>query len=108
MAVGAVLAVELLAAAEILPGDGAAIRAWRKARRGQAAGAPYVYAGVAIIKPELFADTPEGPFSLNLLFDRCIASGTLFGHLLDGRWLHVGTPEAIPLAEQAYAAHQSG
>lgn len=80
--------------------------AGRLARRGQAASAPYVYAGVAIIKPELFADTPEGPFSLNLLFDRCIAAGTLFGHLLDGRWLHVGTPEAIPLAEQAYAAHQ--
>lgn len=82
--------------------------AGRLARRGKAASAPLVYAGVAIIKPELFADTPDGPFSLNLLFDRCIARGTLFGHLLDGRWLHVGTPEAIPLAEQAYAAHQAG
>ncbi|RXT51299.1 mannose-1-phosphate guanylyltransferase [Bosea sp. Tri-44] len=81
--------------------------AGRLTRRGKAAAAPHVYAGVAIIKPELFADTPEGPFSLNLLFDRCIAKGTLFGHPLDGRWLHVGTPEAIPLAEQAYAAHQA-
>jgi N-acetyl-alpha-D-muramate 1-phosphate uridylyltransferase len=82
--------------------------AGRLVRRGQAASAPYVYAGVAIIKPELFTGTPEGPFSLNLLFDRCIAGGTLFGHLLDGRWLHVGTPEAIGPAEQAYAAHQGG
>ena len=82
--------------------------AGRLARRGPAASAPYVYAGVAIIKPELFAETPEGPVSLNLLFDRCIAAGTLFGHRLEGRWLHVGTPEAIALAEDAYAAHQAG
>lgn len=80
--------------------------AGRLARRGQAATAPFVYAGVAILKPGLFADTPEGPFSLNLLFDRAIAAGRLFGHELDGRWLHVGTPEAIPLAEAAYAEHQ--
>ena len=39
-------------------------------RRGSAASAPYVYAGVAIMKPSLFSDTPEGAFSLNLLFDR--------------------------------------
>lgn len=78
----------------------------RLTRRGKAESAPLVYAGVAILKPALFADTPEGPFSLNLLFDRAIARGRLFGHALDGRWLHVGTPEAIPLAEAAYAAHQ--
>lgn len=79
----------------------------RLTRRGKATGAPFVYAGVAIIKPELFADTPEGSFSFNLLFDRAITAGRLFGHELDGRWLHVGTPEAIPLAEVAYAAHRA-
>lgn len=76
----------------------------RLTRRGGAASAPYVYAGVAIIKPALFADTPDGAFSLNLLFDRAIAMGTLFGHVLRGQWLHVGTPEAIAPAEAAYAA----
>ncbi len=79
----------------------------RLARRGPAAGAPYVYAGVAIIKPALFDETPDGPFSLNLLFDRTIASGTLFGLVLEGQWLHVGTPEAIAPAEAAYAAAQA-
>lgn len=73
-------------------------------RRGGAASAPYVYAGVAIMKPSLFADTPEGPFSLNLLFDRTIAAGRLHGLVLDGQWLHVGTPEAIAPAEAAFAA----
>ncbi len=73
-------------------------------RRGSADSAPYVYAGVAIMKPELFADTPEGAFSLNLLFDRAIAAGRLHGLVLEGRWLHVGTPEAIAPAEAAFAA----
>lgn len=76
----------------------------RLARRGSAASAPWVYAGVAILKSELFADTPDGPFSLNLLFDRAIARGRLFGERLDGRWLHVGTPDAIAPAEAAFAA----
>lgn len=76
----------------------------RLSRRGAAASAPWVYAGVAILKPELFAETPEGPFSLNLLFDRAIARGRLFGERLDGRWLHVGTPEAIAPAQAAFAA----
>ncbi|UZF91970.1 nucleotidyltransferase family protein [Bosea sp. NBC_00550] len=75
----------------------------RLARRGSAASAPWVYAGVAILKTELFADTPDGPFSLNLLFDRAIARGRLFGERLEGRWLHVGTPDAIAPAEAAFA-----
>jgi len=61
--------------------------------------APFIYAGVAIIKPELFADMPEGAFSLTRLFRQVQAQGRLFGLRLDGSWLHVGTPEAIGLAE---------
>jgi MurNAc alpha-1-phosphate uridylyltransferase len=79
----------------------------RLTRRGAAARAPYVYAGVAIIEPALFADTPEGPFSLNLLFDRAIAAGRLHGLVLQGQWLHVGTPEAIAPAEAAFTAAQA-
>ncbi|MCP8938823.1 nucleotidyltransferase family protein [Alsobacter sp. SYSU M60028] len=62
--------------------------------------APFVYAGVIIVRPEFFADTPEGPFSLNLLFDRAAASGRLHGLRLDGFWLHVGTPASIAEAER--------
>lgn len=79
----------------------------RLTRRGTATSAPHVYAGVAILKPELFADTPEGPFSLNLLFDRAIAAGRLHGIVLEGQWLHVGTPQAIAPAEAAFAAAQA-
>jgi len=61
---------------------------------------PFLYTGVAILRPELFADTPE-IFSLNRLFDRAIARGRLFGLRLDGLFMHVGTPEAVAEAELA-------
>ena len=46
----------------------------------------------------------DGAFSMNLLWDRAIAAGRLFGVEHTGRWLHVGTPEAIGLAEAALGA----
>jgi MurNAc alpha-1-phosphate uridylyltransferase len=38
---------------------------------------------------------------MNLLWNRAIAERRLFGLEHLGRWLHVGTPESIPLAEHA-------
>lgn len=76
----------------------------RLERRGERNIAPFAYAGAAILHPRLFADTPEGPFSLNLLFDRAIRDGRLFGVRLDGVWISVETPAAITLAEHAIAA----
>ena len=64
-------------------------------RRPERIVSPFVYAGVAIMKPELFDKTPEGPFSLNVIFDRAIEARRLFGLRLDGEWLHVGTPDAV-------------
>ena len=81
--------------------------AGRLARRAPGEGAPFVYAGVGIFRRESFADTPDGAFSLNLIFDRAIAAGRLFGLVLDGEWLHVGTPEAIPAAEARLAARRA-
>lgn len=88
-------------------GDFVRDEAGRLTRRGAAASAPFIYAGVAILKPDLFEATPEGPFSLNLLFDRAIAAGRLYGQVLEGQWLHVGTPDAIAPAEAAFAAAQA-
>jgi MurNAc alpha-1-phosphate uridylyltransferase len=65
--------------------------------------APFVYAGAAVIAPTLFADTPDGAFSLNLLFDRAAATDRLHGLRLDGLWMHVGTPDAVAAAERCYA-----
>jgi N-acetyl-alpha-D-muramate 1-phosphate uridylyltransferase len=62
--------------------------------------APFAYCGVMVMHASLFAGTPE-KFSLNLLFDRAISAGRLFGLRLDGFFLHVGTPEAVTEAEEA-------
>jgi MurNAc alpha-1-phosphate uridylyltransferase len=72
-------------------------------RRGEAAAAPYVFAGLQVIHARLFADAPEGPFSLNILYDKANAAGRLFGLVHDGDWFHVGTPEALADAEAALA-----
>jgi MurNAc alpha-1-phosphate uridylyltransferase len=78
----------------------------RLARREAGGSAPYVYAGVGMMKASLFTDgdpLPQGPFSLNVVFDRAIAAGRLYGLELDGEWLHVGTPAAIRAAEERIA-----
>lgn len=85
------------------PGDFAMDPLGRLARRGERRIAPFAYAGVAILSPDLFADTPDGPFSLNLLFDRAEAAGRLHGVRLDGTWLHVGDPRAHAEAEERLA-----
>jgi len=72
----------------------------RLSRRPERFVSPFVYAGVAIMKSEPFHDTPDGPFSLNVIFDRIIEARRFFGLRLDGEWLHVGTPDAIVDAEQ--------
>ena len=64
-------------------------------------GAPVVYAGAIAMMPALLDDAPDDAFNLNIYFDRAIASGRLFGLMLDGHWITVGTPEAIDEAEAA-------
>lgn len=69
------------------------------ARRQERQEAPFVYAGVSIAHPRLFEGAPEGPFSLNRLWDRAINARRLYGLRLDGIWMHIGTPEALAEAE---------
>lgn len=69
-------------------------------RRKEREVTPFVYAGVAILKPALFQDAPEGSFSLNKQFDMALANDRLYGLRLDGHWLHVGTPDGLREAEE--------
>lgn len=73
-------------------------------RRKEREVVPFVYAGVAILSPAIFADAPSGEFALTKLFDRAGEQGRLFGLRLDGLWMHVGTPDAVRAAEQAFLA----
>ena len=71
-------------------------------RRGEGEVVPFAFAGVSLCDERLFKDAPEGRFSLNLLWDRALAKGKLFGMRMDGRWMHVGTPEALAEAETLF------
>jgi MurNAc alpha-1-phosphate uridylyltransferase len=63
-----------------------------------------VYIGAHLVHPRLFAAAPQGRFSMNLLWDRAIAAGRLFGLVHDGTWIHVGSPPAIAAAEKTLGA----
>lgn len=74
--------------------------ALRKRREHQVV--PFVYAGAAIMSPSLFTGAPAGEFSLTKMFDRANEQERLFGLRLDGVWMHVGTPDAVQAAEEAF------
>jgi MurNAc alpha-1-phosphate uridylyltransferase len=76
----------------------------RLARRGEGEVVPFAFAGVSLCDERLFKDAPEGRFSLNLLWDRALAKGKLYGMRLDGSWMHVGTPEALAEARDLVRA----
>ncbi|MFA6156349.1 nucleotidyltransferase family protein [Mesorhizobium sp.] len=77
-------------------------------RRSKGDPSGLIYAGAAIVHPRLFRDAPAVPHSLNAYFDRAIDAGRLFGMPMHGRWITVGTPDAIPLAEAAVAGALTG
>lgn len=72
--------------------------AWSK---GAAEG--LIYAGAAIVHPRVFAGARPEPHSILLYFERAMAGGRLYGMKMTGRWITVGTPDAIPAAEAAVA-----
>ena len=83
------------------PGDFALDAEGRLTQREQRHVAPFVYTGVGIIKPELFATEERDIFRLAPIFFEAARKGRLFGVRLDGLWLHVGRPESIAEAERA-------
>jgi MurNAc alpha-1-phosphate uridylyltransferase len=63
-----------------------------------------VYAGAGILHPRIFRGAEATPHSLNAYFDRAIEAGRLFGMVMRGRWITVGTPDAIAPAEAVVAS----
>ncbi|AJD39412.1 nucleotidyltransferase family protein [Rhizobium sp. SEMIA 4085] len=62
---------------------------------------PVVYAGAIVMDTSFLDDAPaDDPFNFNIYFDKAIERGRLFGMMLEGHWLTVGTPEAIGEAEE--------
>jgi MurNAc alpha-1-phosphate uridylyltransferase len=71
-----------------------------------AAAAPYIIAGVGILHPRVLADTPEGKFSVKVLWLRALAQNRLFCLPHHGRWFQTGTIADIRTTESLLGASQ--
>jgi N-acetyl-alpha-D-muramate 1-phosphate uridylyltransferase len=65
--------------------------------------ASYIFTGIQLVAKRLLRDAPSGPFSTNILWDRAIEEGRLYGAQLTGQWFEVGTPDSIAPTEAALA-----
>ena len=71
----------------------------------RANGAPgVVFLGAQVLKVRAVADWPEEAFSLNVVWDRMMAEGRLFGLPYAGEWCDVGSPEGLAVAEAMLGA----
>ena len=71
----------------------------RISRRRPGRIAPFIYTGIQIVSHRLLREAPEGAFSTNVLWERAIAEGRLFGLSHTGLWCEVGEPAAIAPTE---------
>ena len=67
----------------------------RLSRRQETDTNAQVFTGVQLLHPRLFEGAPGGAYSLNVLYDRALAAGRLFGTTASGEWHHVGTMDAL-------------
>jgi N-acetyl-alpha-D-muramate 1-phosphate uridylyltransferase len=79
----------------------------RLIRRGDADHAPYIWTGVQMLSQRILTDPPSPKFSTNILWDRALAAGRLFGVIMDAEWYDVGTPAAVAPVAAALAAHKA-
>jgi N-acetyl-alpha-D-muramate 1-phosphate uridylyltransferase len=61
--------------------------------------APFIFTGIQLVSHRLLRDAPEGAFSTNVLWNRAIEEGRLFGVSHTGLWFEVGEPGAIAPTE---------
>ncbi len=76
-------------------------------RRREREVTPFAFTGTSLAHPRLFEGAPRGKFSLNVLWDRAIASDRLYGVRQDGLWMHIGSPEALTEAERLLAGGET-
>ncbi|MCX9148530.1 nucleotidyltransferase family protein [Erythrobacter sp. WG] len=83
------------------PGDFHMDPQGRLARRRDGRIAPFIFTGIQLVSHRLLRGAPDGPFSTNILWDRAMAEGRLYGLVFTGLWFEVGTPQAIRPTEEA-------
>lgn len=81
-------------------GDFAADASGKLERRQESAVTPWLFAGIQILHPRVLKNTPDGAFSLNVVYDQAIEAERLYGMIHDGEWFHIGTPDSIAETEE--------
>ncbi len=71
----------------------------RLRRRVERGIAPFLFTGVQILHPRLFAGEAPGKWSLNRVYDKALAAERLYGLRHDGAWYHVGDPAGLAAVE---------
>jgi N-acetyl-alpha-D-muramate 1-phosphate uridylyltransferase len=69
---------------------------------------PYIFAGASLMWPGLLDEMPDGPFSLNRVWDRAMETGRIRGVVHDGIWFHLSTPADLAEAERVLEARITG
>ena len=87
------------------PGDFLMDQEGRLKRRPEWEVAPFLYSGVNITHPRLFDASPDGAYSVNILWNRAIEQGRLAGIRHDGEWYHVSTPQHLREVERELGFH---
>lgn len=62
-----------------------------------------IYSGIQVINPTGLSEIKEDAFSLNIIWDRCMAANRLYAVAYPGQWCDVGRPECIAIAERMVA-----
>jgi len=75
----------------------------RVSRRRTGRIAPFIYTGIQLVSHRLLREAPAGPFSTNVLWERAIGEGRLYGISHTGLWCEVGEPAAIAPTEALLA-----
>jgi MurNAc alpha-1-phosphate uridylyltransferase len=87
------------------PGDFLMDQKGRLKRRPEWGVAPFLNSGIYICHPRLFDESPDGAYSINLLWDRAIDQERLYGIRHDGEWYHVSTPQHLKEVERVLTFH---
>jgi MurNAc alpha-1-phosphate uridylyltransferase len=75
----------------------------RVTRRRPGRVAPFIFTGIQLVSHRLLRDPPEGAFSTNVLWNRAIGEGRLYGWVHTSEWFEVGAPEMIAPVEARLA-----
>ena len=81
-------------------GDYKIIKGKPKRNKDMQEGFNYMFAGIYIIKKKVFEGINENKFSSVMLFDRAEKQGRLGYVINESLFYHVGTPEALKMAEE--------